>query len=534
MTEESGSERPLTPQDTTSPTGFSFDRVPTGAKVFLILSAALLPLAIIAFFATLRTAQLSDDTTRAQMRVSATESARKLAIELVGDMTALRVSLNALEADPSDAPSCARAQGVFAPQAAVGTRFSITDAQGRTICGQSLPVAGWSGALPAATPIVAKLYPSRGLALGTVSASGRTRAVAFFPAAVLAKTASPGGYVQPYAAVLSLGDDRLVLNDLPRESALERRASYSQGIGLGEVALTTEVRSAPITSPVLVALVLPIIMWAAAAIIGWFVVDWLLIRQLRRLRANVANFVPGEEIDPGIMRSLPAQEIRELGDTFRAISRTVAEHEAGLAEGLVRQTKLTREVHHRVKNNLQVISSLINFHARAARSLEATQAYASIQRRVDALAVVHRHHFAELEENRGLSLRSVLGELASNIRATAPEGSSIGITLDVAPYLTNQDVAIAIAFLITEIVELAMTISPVAQIRLSVGPGETEDRAVLRVNSPALIDNDSMRALIAERYGRVIEGLSRQLRSKLHHDPLVGAYEISVAVTGRD
>ena len=514
---------------------FSFDRVPTGAKVFLILSAALLPLAIIAFFATLRTAQLADDTTRAQMRVTATESARNLAIELVGDMTALRVSANALEADPGDAPSCARAQGVFAPQAREGTRFVITDARGRVICGESLPVPAWSGgpSRPDA-PIVARLHPGRGLTLGTVSSSGETRAAAYFPATVLAKTASPGESAQPYGAALILGSDSLVLIDLPRESALERRASFSMGVGVGEVALTTQVRSAPITSPVLVALVLPIIMWAAAAVIGWFVVDWLLIRQLRRLRANVANFVPGEEIDLGIMQSLSAQEIRELGETFQAISRTVADHEAGLAEGLIRQTKLTREVHHRVKNNLQVISSLINFHARAARSVEATQAYASIQRRVDALAVVHRHHFAELEENRGLSLRSVLGELASNLRATAPDDSAIGIALDVAPYLTNQDVAIAIAFLITEIVELAMTVSPAAQIRLSVSAGETDDRAVIRVNSPALIDDDRMRALVAERYGRVIEGLSRQLRSKLHYDPLVGAYEIAVAVTGKD
>jgi hypothetical protein len=30
-----------------------------------------------------------------------------------------------------------------------------------------------------------------------------------------------------------------------------------------------------------------------------------------------------------------------------------------------------------------------------------------------------------------------------------------------------------------------------------------------------------------------MEGLSRQLRSKLHHDPLTGAYEISIAVLGR-
>jgi hypothetical protein len=32
----------------------------------------------------------------------------------------------------------------------------------------------------------------------------------------------------------------------------------------------------------------------------------------------------------------------------------------------------------------------------------------------------------------------------------------------------------------------------------------------------------------------VIEGLSRQLRAPLHHDPLTGSYEIAVAVTGRD
>src|SRR3546814_3602585 len=70
---------------------------------------------------------------------------------------------------------------------------------------------------------------------------------------------------------------------------------------------------------------------------------------------------------------IPSQEIRELGEAFRTISRTVALHEADLAEGLIRQTKLTREVHHRVKNNLQVISSLINFHARGARDRKSTR-----------------------------------------------------------------------------------------------------------------------------------------------------------------
>jgi hypothetical protein len=32
----------------------------------------------------------------------------------------------------------------------------------------------------------------------------------------------------------------------------------------------------------------------------------------------------------------------------------------------------------------------------------------------------------------------------------------------------------------------------------------------------------------------IIEGLSRQLRAPLHHDPMTGAYEIAIAVMGRD
>jgi hypothetical protein len=93
-------------------------RWPTGAKLFLILSIALLPLALIAIFATLRVTQIADTELRSHLRVAAAESSRAIAIELVGDMTALRVAVDALTADRGDAPSCARAQGVFAQQSA--------------------------------------------------------------------------------------------------------------------------------------------------------------------------------------------------------------------------------------------------------------------------------------------------------------------------------------------------------------------------------------------------------------------------------
>ena len=84
-------------------------------------------------------------------------------------------------------------------------------------------------------------------------------------------------------------------------------------LGIGGLSLQTSVRSAPITSPLIIALLLPILMWLAAmAIIA-------LVR--RRSAADPAVAAParaawppigpGEAIDPAEVRTLPAQEIRE-------------------------------------------------------------------------------------------------------------------------------------------------------------------------------------------------------------------------------
>ena len=511
-------------------------RLPTGAKLFLILSLGLLPLALIAMTATLQTTRLSDAEGRARLRVTSTEAARAIAIELVGDMTALDAAAAALGSDPGDAPSCARARGVFAQQSSTGARFAIADADGRVVCGSVLPairrIRRGGGAITGAI-LTAGPDTDRGVLLSLPATQGSGTAQAFFPVATLAELGRPSSRATPFSAALVLDGDTLPLASISDAGAFDRLETMQTKLGIAGLSLATSTRSAPISSSFVVALLLPLIMWIAGAGVSWWVVDRLLIRPLRRLRASVAAFTPGDVIDPGSAGPLPATEIRELGDTFRAISRTVAIHEAGLAQGLVRQTKLTREVHHRVKNNLQVISSLINFHARGAPSPDATAAYASIQRRVDALAVVHRNHFAENEVTRGLNLRTMIGELTANIRATAPDDAALGITLEVEPLMANQDVAVAIAFLITEMVELAMNRDPAAQIRLALRAADSDGRAVMRVVSRALIESDELRLLLKTRYGRVVEGLSRQLRSPLHHDPLAGAFEIEVAVIGR-
>jgi two-component sensor histidine kinase len=198
-----------------------------------------------------------------------------------------------------------------------------------------------------------------------------------------------------------------------------------------------------------------------------------------------------------------------------------------MADALDGQRRLVREVHHRVKNNLQVVASLLNIHGRNAETGEARAAYAAIGRRVGALSIVHRNHFAEMEENRGIAMRPLLSELAAELRAGAPESArGLAIELDLEPVYTTQDAAVAVAFLITEIIEFSMLRAPSELIEVSLRR-TSELTARLRVSSAVLVP-DEADAPDKVQFERVIAGLAKQLRSTLERK--LGRYSADLPV----
>jgi two-component sensor histidine kinase len=273
-----------------------------------------------------------------------------------------------------------------------------------------------------------------------------------------------------------------------------------------------------------VLLLLPVLMWVLAALLTWLLVSRLLIRPLRQLQRAVIRYEPGDQLN--LPKKLgPSTEIQELRDAFgRAVTR-VDESEREMATALEGQRRLVREVHHRVKNNLQVVASLLNIHGRSAEAAEARAAYDSISRRVGALSIVHRNHFAEMEENRGIALRPLLSELAAELRAGAPEPArGMLVELDLDTIYTTQDVAVAVAFLITEIVECAMLTCPQDPIEISLRR-TSELTARLTLGSPILVPDEADEPTKAQ-FERIVGGLAKQLRSTL--DRKLGRYSVDL------
>jgi two-component sensor histidine kinase len=505
----------------------------TGVKMFLILTLALLPLGIIALFSSLQAIRTADLEKNALLRVAATQSARKLAAELESDQAALRLAINTFASGTADANLCHRADTFLRSRASTDTRFAMYARDGRKLCGS---FDNWRDRIPPAQRFNnrgAQLFPQRGLLMmRTPSSDGTLVALTFYDRAYLDEVTDTAEELQNRHISLRQGADTLDIGGTLPIRKDYRVASVSAPLGTTGIILTMVIRDPPVTLARTLSLFLPLLMWVAAAAIGWFVVNRLLIRPLVLLRRTVAAYRPGEVLEPLRRIRTPAQEIADLGETFRAISEDVATHEAEMEAGLERQRKLTREVHHRVKNNLQIIASLINLHSRSATAPEAIDAYTSIQRRVDALSVVHRNHYAELEENRGVGVRALVSELCASLRATAPEGGShFTVQVDSDQLFVSQDVAVPVAFLITELVELAMLTDPAATIRISVHSAAEPGRATLLISSPAYRTSEEMLAYLDSRFGRILMGLSRQLRAPLNHDEIEGSYSMSIAVT---
>jgi two-component system, sensor histidine kinase PdtaS len=509
-----------------------FARLSTGLKMLLLLSLGLLPLGIVAILASVESAQQNNAERAAETLTRLGIKAQRINAALSRSAITISTASPAISLSAQGSEVC-RTTLRRLEQGPAPARYALF-AGGRLRCA-SADFTPLAFAAAGRTPrTLVELDPGgEALRLYVYGERGTLEGVAEYPRAGLSRLTLIPGTSPNFDLELGQDGRRMVLRDQYQPGAFVQTVHGAEPVAGGQLSLAITLGAAPISVADLLTILLPVLMWVAAAIIGWLIVDRLLLRPLVRMQQAVAAYRPGDrELDiPSL--ATPAREIGELGLAFDQVAQTVARHEAELEAAVDRQTRLVREVHHRVKNNLQVVASLLNLHSRGSPNEEVAAAYASIQRRVDALAVVHRNHYAELEENRGVALKPLISELAANLRATAPRAAAaMVIRLDLEPYYVTQDVAVSVAFLITELVEYAM-LSGGTAVTISLDGTDSPGVATLTVESDSLREDVRADAQLAERFDRIVTGLSRQLRSALDRDGAEGRYSLPIAIVDK-
>ena len=132
--------------------------------------------------------------------------------------------------------------------------------------------------------------------------------------------------------------------------------------------------------------------------------------------------------------------------------RLIAEQKHIIENSLVEKDSLLKEIHHRVKNNLQMVSSLLSLQTKNTRSKAAIQALEEGKTRVKAMALIHQ----KLYQNDDLSVIEMQGYIESLINSVQSVykkgGHNINITIDAEGVELDIDRAIPFGLILNELV----------------------------------------------------------------------------------
>jgi|HigsolmetaAR202D_1030399.scaffolds.fasta_scaffold03104_3 two-component sensor histidine kinase len=194
----------------------------------------------------------------------------------------------------------------------------------------------------------------------------------------------------------------------------------------------------------------PILMWGLAVLVVWVGIEHLVVRWITYLERITSAYASGRQsVRPERVSAAPA-EIRSLGETFARMADLITARENELRESLAQKELLVREIHHRVKNNLQLVMSLLNLHARRIRDPRAEAAFAEARSRINALATLHRRLY-ESENLQQVDLRWFLEDLCVELRRGGLSGNRhIELTVHAPDEVIGPEVAVPLGLLVTE------------------------------------------------------------------------------------
>ncbi|WP_134724973.1 histidine kinase dimerization/phosphoacceptor domain -containing protein [Paracoccus luteus] len=198
------------------------------------------------------------------------------------------------------------------------------------------------------------------------------------------------------------------------------------------------------------AVVFPLALWAVSLAVAYFAVYRLVLRHVRELRGQMRRFAIGDRsTPPPVLQNAPA-EIADVSETFHNMARILIRDEAAMEEAVQEKTVLLKEVHHRVKNNLQLIASIINMQSRVIDHADAKRVLRSVQDRVQSLATIYRNlyqaeHLDSVEAERLVA--DIIQQMSS---ATVATGTEMRIETSLEPLTLLPDQAVPLSLLTNE------------------------------------------------------------------------------------
>jgi len=161
-------------------------------------------------------------------------------------------------------------------------------------------------------------------------------------------------------------------------------------------------------------LLFPLLAFTIALGAVWIVADRIVVFWLRYLQRIAAIYAKGRLTVRPVQADHAPPEIRELAQALDTMAMAITARDESLLNSISEKDALMREIHHRVKNNLQVITSLVNMQQRAMEDPAARAAMTDMRHRIGALALIYRALYQGPDLKR-VDLRQFLSDLIGQL-----------------------------------------------------------------------------------------------------------------------
>jgi len=260
-------------------------------------------------------------------------------------------------------------------------------------------------------------------------------------------------------------------------------------------------------------LLLPIAAFCVALACVWVAADRVIVRWLAYLDRIAAIYARGRFTVRPLQAERAPPEVRALAHTLDIMAETIAGRDQALRDNLAQKDALMREIHHRVKNNLQVISSLLNMQQRSLADPAARAAMSDTRQRITALALIYRALYQGPDLKR-VDLRPFLEELTAQLVAGEMlHGPAVQTELAVDALVIDPDRLAPLALFAVEAITNAQKHAFRARGGLlAVNFTVRGDEAELTISDDGEAPDD---ALVSSGVGRTLmNAFARQLRGR--------------------
>ncbi|MEZ4740643.1 MAG: sensor histidine kinase [Flavobacteriales bacterium] len=210
---------------------------------------------------------------------------------------------------------------------------------------------------------------------------------------------------------------------------------------------------------------------------------------------------------------------RGSDDRIRKQAKRNRSQEMKLAKALGEREVLNREVHHRVKNNLQVVSSLLNLQATRLDDGEVKNEFLRGKRRIDTIALVH-HKLYGLNDLRNVDLKTFFDDLIVALAEMhRPQSRTVSTEVNTHGIRADQDTAIELGIILCELVantfQHAFPYATGGHVEIRVQPVEGDlYRLTVKDNGRGIAEGGMQGA---GKLGlEIVEALSEQLDGSFH------------------